>query len=45
VTIDWRSLHRTALALADEHVRGIVPDDLHRATPRTDGNWPRSWPA
>jgi uncharacterized protein (TIGR03086 family) len=36
VTIDLRPLHRTAMALADEHVGDIVPDDLHRPTPCRD---------
>jgi uncharacterized protein (TIGR03086 family) len=36
VTIELRPLHRTAMALADEVVRDIVPDDLYRATPCPD---------
>jgi uncharacterized protein (TIGR03086 family) len=34
--IGLRSLHRTAMALADEHVRDITPGDLHHATSCTD---------
>jgi uncharacterized protein (TIGR03086 family) len=36
VTIDLRPLHRTAMALADDHIRDLTSRDLHRATPCTD---------